>query len=154
MRTTKRKTVGGLLPAVIVAASVLGAGLAGNVVGVYINSAPQMGYIVAFEPSPAPVEDKNVRLVVSRLDQVECVLDLNVIRQFGGSLFVENEVGPDASGYRVHWAGQRTTEDAEDCGKDTNFIVRRHDLDLLATVAGGYITAGDRFAAFKVDTGG
>ena len=60
------------------------------------------------------------RLLVRRQDQFGCVLDLNVLRQSGGSLIVEIRPGNGASDFRVHWAGARTSDDPGNCGNDTD----------------------------------
>lgn len=147
MRTTKYKSAGGLIQAVAVAAFVLAAGVAGNVAGTYMHGAPQVGHIVAFEPTATAGSGDDTRLVVLRQDQFSCALDLNVIRRSGGSLVVETEIG-DAGNFRVHWAGVRTSNDTGDCGSDADLIVGRHELDLLASSAGGYGVGQERAPAF------
>jgi len=148
MRPTNRKTVASLLPAVAVAASVMAAGVAGNAIGTYVNGAPQVGHIIAFEPSRAADADAGGRLVVHRRDKSDCVLDLGTLHRFGGSLVVESKVAGDTAGFRVHWAGQHTSDGAGDCGADAILIAGRQDLDLLAASAGGYQTAQNHATLF------
>jgi hypothetical protein len=47
--------------------------------------------------------------------------------------------------YRVHWAGQRTSNDTSDCGSAAELLVSRFDLQLLTNVVGG---AGVEHRAF------
>ena len=148
MRSTNRKTFASLLPAVAVVVSVMAAGVAGNAIGTYVSGAPQVGYMIAFEPSPAVGADKGGRLVVHRGDKSDCVLDLATLHRFGGSLVVESKVTGDTAGFRVHWAGQRTSNGSGDCGADAILIAGRQDLDLLAQSAGGYETAQTRATVF------
>src|ERR1700759_4816553 len=109
MRTTNRKTAARFLFATMVAATVMGAGVAGNALGNHFIRAPRIGHIIAFEPSQAPQTAIGARLVVHRRSESDCILDLDVLRRSGGSLVVESQV-PDA-GYSVHWAGARTSDD-------------------------------------------
>lgn len=137
MRKRNRKTLAALLPAVAGAGAVIAAGFGGNALGSYINGAPQIGHIIAFDPSSETAGGP--RIVVGRQDGSTCVLDLGVMRRFGGSLVVETGV-LDASGeFLVHWAGRMTSNEVADCGSDAMIKVGRHDLDTLASSAGGYV---------------
>ena len=147
MRTTKHKSTGGLIQAVAVAALVMAAGVAGNVAGTYVHNAPLVGHIVAFQESATVGSDADTSLAVHRQDRSDCVIDLNVIRRFGGSLVVETQIG-DTGMFRVHWAGPRTSNDSGDCGSDADLMVDRHELDILASSAGGYGTRQRRVPAF------
>jgi len=128
----------------------MAAGVAGNALGHYVNGAPRVGHIIAFEPSPNGEADIATRLVVHRADHAECVLDLNTMRRSGGSLVVESQVAGEAAGFHTHWAGQRTSDDTGDCGSDAELIVRRQDLDLLGSFAGGYGAGPDREAIYRL----
>jgi hypothetical protein len=151
MRTRNRKTVASLLPAVAVAASVMAAGIGGNVLGTYVNSAPQVGHIVTFDPSSGIAEGP--RIEVRRQDESTCVLDLGVMHRFGGSLVVETRVVDTPADFRVHWAGRLTSNDSTDCGSDAIIMVARRELDLLASSAGGYGAGQDRAPALTLGTG-
>jgi hypothetical protein len=149
VRNIHRKTAASLLPAVAVAASIMAAGVAGNVLGTYINGTLEIGHIIAFEPSPMDEAGTDTRLVVQRTDESDCVLDLNMLRRFGGSLLVESRITGEAAGFRAHWAGQHTSNDS-DCGADATLIVGRPALDLLAAAAGGYGAGPDRATVFAL----
>src|SRR5690349_21293989 len=135
MRSTNRNTAARLLFATVVAATVMAAGVAGNVLGNYVVRAPRIGHIIAFIPSQDAQTAIGARLVVHRRDQSDCVLDLDVLRRSGGSLVVESQV--HGAGYSAHWAGARTSNDALDCGTDADLVVRRQYLDVLDTFANG-----------------
>jgi hypothetical protein len=103
-----------------------------------VRSGPAVGDIISFDTShPAPLQTE-VRLLVHRPDQFACILDLNTIRQDGGSLVVEARIPGDTSGFQLHWAGGRTSTDSADCGRNADLIVDHHDVDVLALAAGGY----------------
>ena len=136
MRTTKRKTLATLLPAVAAAASIMVAGVAGNVAGTYVNSTPRIGHIIAF--APGSDVGANALVMTNRQGGSVCAFDLDVVHRFGGSLVVETLTPGEANGFLVHWAGQRTSEGAADCGSDAMLTIGRSDLDRLAASAGGY----------------
>jgi hypothetical protein len=54
----------------------------------------------------------------------------------GGSLVVE-ERSNDHRMYRVHWAGQRTTDGPSDCGSSADLMLSRPNLQLLINAIGG-----------------
>ncbi len=72
------------------------------------------------------------------------------LRQSGGSLIVEGQVSEAVERYEVHWAGQRTAADTGNCGKSADLILDGQQLDILATGAGGYGTAGSQRLPFTV----
>ena len=110
-----------------------------NGIAATTKTAPASGDIVSFQPASVITAGGDVRLAVRRAsDQQDCVLDLGTMRQTGGSLVVESEVGRVANTFQVHWAGERTATDADDCGGNATLILRAHDLDMLALSAGGY----------------
>jgi hypothetical protein len=149
MRSTNRNTAIRLLFATVIAATVMGAGIAGNIVGNYVVRAPRIGHIIAFIPSKDSQPAIGARLVVHRRDRSDCVLDLDVLRRSGGSLIVESQV--PGAGYSAHWAGARTSNDARDCGADADLVVRRQYLDVLDSFANG---PGSSPAATVHDLGG
>ena len=59
----------------------------------------------------------------------------------GGSLVVESLA---EDGYRVHWAGIRTSRGSGDCGAARDLLISRPDLDQLASAAGGFGVGGTR----------
>lgn len=135
MRSTNRNTATRLLFATVVGATVMGAGIAGNIVGDYVVRAPQIGHIIAFLPSKDSQPASGARLMVHRRDRSDCVLNLDVLRRSGGSLVVESQV--PGAGYSAHWAGARTSDDARDCGTDADLVIRPQYLDVLDTFADG-----------------
>jgi hypothetical protein len=151
MRTRQRRTAASLLLAFAGAVSVIAAGLAGHAVASYVIGGPRVGHIIAFAPSPPVRADDRVRLPVLRVGSNTCVLDLSVIRRFGGSLVLERLIAGEVAGYQVHWAGERTSNDTDDCGADAILVLRRQDLDGLAVAAGGYGVGKDRATPFALD---
>ena len=135
MRTRNRKTLAALLPAVAGAVAVIVAGVGGNALGSYINGAPRIGHIIAFDPSSEKVDGPGI--AVRRQDGSSCVLDLGVIRRFGGSLIVEADGVEASTAFLVHWSGHMTSNEVTDCGSDAIIMVGRHDLDTLDSFAGG-----------------
>ena len=144
MRTTKRQPAASLLRGVAAAVVVIAAGLMGNAFGTYVFGGPQVGGIIAFEPSAEVDPGPGIRIAVDRGDGSGCTLDLNAIRRSGGSMVVESELAGHAGMFRVHWAGQRTSGDGADCGREADLSVKRKNLDLLASYAGGYGSGPDR----------
>lgn len=139
MSMPDRNAARAMPPAIIAAACLLTVCIAVNAVAGLASATPRVGDIVAFIPSPIEPMDGDIRLLVRRLDQFGCVLDLGVLRQSGGSLVVETKIGGnDAGGFGVHWAGPRTSADSSNCGSDADLIVDHRDLDILAVAADGY----------------
>jgi hypothetical protein len=137
MRTNYDRMVRLLAPAVFGAAAVFVAAGAATLIS-FVRSGAAVGDLIVFEPNAGPVADTEPRLVVHRPDQFGCVLDLNTIRQSGGSLIIEARLSGDGQNYRLHWAGERTTADSGDCGHSADLIVDHSDLDNLAVAAGGF----------------
>jgi hypothetical protein len=125
-------------PMIAMASGALVGAFALNAIVKLATTTPHVGDIVAFSASTAAPFDDGTRLLVHRQDQYGCVLDLNVLRRAGGSLIVETQPDAGASGFRVHWAGARTSDDPANCGSDADLIVGRLDLDVLSLSAGGY----------------
>ena len=65
-----------------------------------------------------------------------CTLRPAVMAQGGGSLIIEERRLPSES-YVVHWAGARTSGDAEDCGPSGDLVLGRLDVQLLINALGG-----------------
>jgi hypothetical protein len=125
-------------PAIFGIATMLAAAGAINVVSIMAQSGPTVGDIIAFDTRrDAPLEN-NARLLVHRPDQYACVLDLNTIRQSGGSLVVEARMPGESRAFQLHWAGDRTSSDTADCGRMADLIVDHRDMDAIAMAAGGY----------------
>jgi hypothetical protein len=107
-----------------------------------------VGDILAFTATPEAPALETSRFIVQRLDASGCVLDFNAIRRSGGSLVVESEVDAAKPGFRVHWAGERTTAGAGNCGDNADLIVSAQELKMMALGAVGY--AERDFAALQV----
>jgi hypothetical protein len=134
-----------LLPAAIfTAATLLVAAGATNLILALATSGPRVGDIITFDLSPdAPAAvpmaaNEDVRLVVDRLNRPACVLDLDTIIHRGGSMVLEARVPGITRAFFLHWAGERTSSDTDDCGNTADLIVDRRDIDILALTAGGY----------------
>ena len=137
MRTTNDKLARSLLPAAIAAVCVLGTVTTVKAITELTHPAVQVGDIIAFTASNGDPATGSTRLIVHRPGQFGCVLDLNTLRRFGGSLIVESQFGTGKN-FRVHWAGQRTAAGTSSCGEQADLIVDAGDLDILAISAGGY----------------
>ena len=139
----------GLVPAALLAIVVSLVGVAGavKIAQTAVNLGPGVGDIVRFDPQHyMPVED-HTRIDVTRANASGCVLDLDAIHRAGGSFVVEQKyvAGTDAH-YRVHWAGWRSADGTDDCGRQADLRLDGTNLDLLAMAAGGW-GAGHRQAA-------
>jgi hypothetical protein len=102
------------------------------------NPTPHIGDIISFTASSGQPVDGGVLLTVQRPDQFFCELDMNMLRNSGGSVVVENEIDRAPGSFSVHWAGARTAAGTGNCGTQAALILDTHQLDLLAVAAGGY----------------
>jgi hypothetical protein len=66
-----------------------------------------------------------------------CMLEPTVMVRDGGSLVVEHKSLTDPI-YTVHWAGGRTADSVQDCGRSTDLVVTRMDLQSLVNAIGGF----------------
>jgi len=98
---------------------------------------PHVGDMIVFRPAAIRSNHPGPRLMVHRQDAFGCTLEMGVLRDFGGSLVVESRIDSGANWFRVHWAGDRTSADAANCGHQADLIVNRNDLAMLASTAGG-----------------
>ncbi len=142
-----------LLPAIVGLGCVIVALSAVHAITAMAHIRPHIGDIVAFAPSTDQPDEDTTRLIVHRPDQFGCILDLNIMRRSGGSMVVESEVAEMPGSFRVHWAGEQTSADTANCGIDTDLILARQELDVLALGAGGYGAGSKRLPAF-VDRSG
>jgi hypothetical protein len=138
MSTLHQKAARAMAPAIVTVACVLAIAVAANAIVAFARATPHVGDIVAFTPTDAVLDEESMRLIVHRMGRSDCVLDLGVVRRAGGSIIVETEPVGQAGGFRVHWAGRRTSNDTGDCGGDAELTVAQRDLDTLALSAGGY----------------
>jgi hypothetical protein len=127
-----------------------------------VQLGPQVGDIVAFAPPAAPSvasggdptdtppinpaegvpPDLTSRVTLAKATGGSCSLDLEQIRQNGGSLLVEARRPDSALPYQAHWAGLREGE--TDCGRSADLLISDSDISLLAITAGGYGVPGKR----------
>jgi hypothetical protein len=123
MGTVSKIAARALRPAILVATCLLTAGVAVTRIAQSVRTTPHVGDILAFVPSPVVSADGDARLLVHRQNQFGCVLDLGVLRHFGGSLIVETDI-------------------------DADLVVDRRELHVLAISAGGYGTGLKRMPIF------
>lgn len=138
MRSITTKTARALLQITFAATGVVAVAMGINALLEFIHAVPRVGDIVAFTLTSPQYGDEDTRLIVRRQDQFGCVLDMGVLRDYGGSIVVESQIGSDGKGFRVHWAGDHTSAGASNCGNEAELIVDQHDMDVLALTAGGY----------------
>ncbi len=138
MRTRHNRTARLLFPALLGATTAMVAASVVNLVSAAVMNNVNVGDIIAFEPSHDIPPDAEARIAVHRPDQFGCVLDLNTIRQTGGSLVIEAQLSSEGNSFRLHWAGERTAPDSGDCGQNADLIVDHADLDSLALAANGF----------------
>jgi hypothetical protein len=152
MRTTNDKIARALLPVVTGAGCMITVLVAMNVIAQFGQPAPRIGDMVAFTASPEQSVEAGTRLIAQRPDQSGCTLDLNMLRHSGGSIIVESEVTRTPGGFRVHWAGEHTSTD-DNCGASADLILDTHDLDILASAAGGYGVGRNRTSVGVSESG-
>ena len=81
-----------------------------------IDIAPKVGDILVFKPGARmPIEWEFAAVTISDQLPVACNLRPDVMVSAGGSLVVEERFAGKRM-YRVHWAGQHTSNGEYDCG--------------------------------------
>jgi hypothetical protein len=114
---------------------------------------PKVGDIVAFDPLDPISRDMHARLPAMSADDhpgVACALDVQIMHAGGGSVIVEGREPGTDFGYRVHWAGVRSSDDGTDCGRSAELRVNREDVEVLAMAAGGYgVPASKQIGVFR-----
>jgi hypothetical protein len=114
---------------------------------------PKVGDIVVFDPLDPISRDMHARLPAISADDrpgVACALDVQVMHAGGGSVIVEGREPGTEFGYRVHWAGARSSDDGADCGASAELRVNREDVEVLAMAAGGYgVPASKQIGVFR-----
>ena len=86
---------------------------------------PKVGDIVAFDPLDPISRDMHARLlsmVAGDKPGVACVLDVRAMHTNGGSVIIEAREPQPSFGYRVHWAGVRSSDDRTDCGASADLF--------------------------------
>jgi hypothetical protein len=104
---------------------------------------PKVGDIVVFKPGSQDADNGTMAISATAVAAAggsakACTLDPNVMATDGGSLVVEGRRETPDLIYRLHWAGQRTTKAADNCGASAEIEVSRTDLQRLANAAGGF----------------
>jgi len=147
MNTGNDKIIGMMGSAVIAAMTLLVAAGAASLLSALVRIGPRVGDIIAFDPLRYVRADPKLRLLATRSAAFACVLDLDTIGQSGGSMILEARLSGDTRGFFLHWAGDRTSSDAADCGKSADLIVDQRDMDVLILAAGGNGVGGKLVAA-------
>jgi hypothetical protein len=125
--------------------------IATNAISELSHPTPRIGDIVSFAVPPGKPVEGEARLTVLRPGQLGCILDLNIMRNSGGSIVVEGEVGSSPGRFQAHWAGVRTAADIGNCGASADLILDNSDLDILASAAGGYLVGAVRKVALVTE---
>jgi hypothetical protein len=149
MKTRKRSASRSRSAVLFFAAAVLAAGLTATLVSSFHQAMPKVGDIVVFAPGGLQGDDGTIRIAAHRPGESGCVLDLETIRQTGGSLVVEARVARPVPGFRLHWAGERTSDADGDCGTNADLFLGTGDVGSLAAAAGGYGLRFPRSAAIQ-----
>ena len=66
----------------------------------------------------------------------------------GGSVVIEAREPRASFGYRVHWAGARSSDDGTDCGASADLLMNQEDIEVLAMAAGGFGVPASKQSAF------
>jgi hypothetical protein len=113
---------------------------------------PKVGDIVLFDPLDPISRDMQARLPAIPVDDrpgVACALDVRVVHANGGSVIIEAREPRSSFGYRVHYAGTRSSNDGADCGSSVDLLINQEDIEVLAMAAGGYgVPASKQTGAF------
>jgi hypothetical protein len=100
---------------------------------------PRTGDLLIFTPAKhswLEVEPVEVA-TIGKASPRSCILDPQVMKQFGGSLLVESTQLHPRLSFRVHWSGSHTSDQATDCGSAVDLRLDDHDLDAMSLSAGG-----------------
>ena len=92
------------------------------------NSAPRSATSSFSIRSPPMSRDMSASLpAMSANGQpgVACVMDVQTIHANGGSVIIEAREPRAAFGYRVHWAGARSSDDGTNCGSTADLLHER-----------------------------
>jgi len=140
----------GLISAALLAVVVSLAGLAGavKIAQTAVALGPGVGDVVRFEPNASMPVDFSTQIDARRVNAADCLLDMDVIHRSGGSLIVEERLpgAADTPRYRVHWAGARSANGADNCGRQAELMLSDSNLDVLALAAGGWGAAHKHIA--------
>lgn len=131
---------GGLITTAVLAVLVVLVGLGGalKLARSAADLGPSVGDILVFGSVHRIVYGASKTLEVSRVGQPGCVVNLGVIRQFGGSMIIDARTPRPNRLYQAHWAGQRSSMGPNDCGRSAELELTATQLEILALTAGGY----------------
>jgi hypothetical protein len=110
---------------------------------------PKVGDIVSFEPQESFPRDMRARVdatPVSARTGGTCVLDVRTMHANGGSLVIESRQPGATPGFRVHWAGGRSSDGGTNCGVSADLLLGQDDIEVLAMAAGGFGVAANKSA--------
>jgi hypothetical protein len=112
---------------------------------------PTVGDIVVFDPLAPMSRDMSASLTAMSANGqpgVACVMDVRTMHTNGGSVIIEAREPRATFGYRVHWAGARSSDDGTNCGSTADLLMNLEDIEVLAMAAGGYGVAVGKQAMF------
>jgi hypothetical protein len=110
---------------------------------------PDVGDIISFEPLDTLSRDTRARITALPANGqrgVACVLDVRTMHAGGGSMVIEARQLQTQTGYRVHWAGVRSSDDSANCGPSADLLLSLQDVEILAMAAGGYGVAAKKLS--------
>jgi hypothetical protein len=113
---------------------------------------PKVGDIVVFDPLARMSRDMSASLpamLANGQPGVACVMDVRTIHANGGSVIIEAREPHADFGYRVHWAGARSSDDGANCGSTADLLMNLEDIEVLAMAAGGYGVPLGKQSAFS-----
>jgi hypothetical protein len=99
-----------------------------------LDIAPKVGDILVFKHGARMPDDWDFTVTTS--SAVACVLTPAAMASEGGSLVVEGRLD-NGRIYHVHWAGGRTSNGPTDCGRNTDLVMNREEVQLLSNAVGG-----------------
>jgi hypothetical protein len=96
------------------------------------------GDVIRLDPTDRPISDSAAlvpAIVVGDGPDRVCTFNLRVMELSGGSLVIEATQFDPVLSYRVHWAGVRTSNDANDCGRAAELQVNADAIAALSMAA-------------------
>jgi hypothetical protein len=101
---------------------------------------PRVGDIIAFDRTATVLRNAQTRITAMRAGGSACELDVRAMWASGGSLLIEAAQFKPSLGFRVHWAGTRTSDGPTDCGTAADLLLTQNDINVLTFAAGGSAT--------------
>lgn len=96
------------------------------------------GDIIRLGPMDRPVSGNEARVparVIGAVPDRVCMFDLRVMELSGGSIVIDATQFDPVLGYRIHWAGVRTSNGASDCGRAAELRVSPDVIAALSMAA-------------------